>query len=82
MIFQILAVENLGLSPAAIGTAFGLGLISLPFQLLAGRIPLRLAKRNVQIFLVLAAIRLWQDLRRAPGYAISGCTDGTEVPVE
>ena len=57
VIFQILAVENLGLSPAAIGTAFGLGLISLPFQLWAGRMPLRLAKRNVQIFLVLAAIQ-------------------------
>lgn len=57
VIFQILAVENLGLSPAAIGTAFGLGLISLPFQLWAGRMPLRLAKRNVQIFLVLAAVQ-------------------------
>lgn len=56
-IFQILAVENLGLPPAAIGTAFGLGLLSLPLQLWAGRIPLRLARRNVQIFLVVAAIQ-------------------------
>ncbi len=56
-IFQILAVENLGLSPAAIGTAFGLGLLSIPLQLWAARIPLRLARRNLQIFLVLAAIQ-------------------------
>lgn len=56
-IFQILAVENLGLSATAIGTAFGLGLMSIPFQLWAGRIPLRLARRNLQIFLVLAAIQ-------------------------
>lgn len=56
-IFQILAVEDLGLSPAAIGTAFGLGLLSLPMQLWAGRMPLRLARRNLQIFLVLAAIQ-------------------------
>lgn len=56
-IFQILAVENLGLSPAAIGTAFGLGLLSLPLQLWAARLPLRFAKRNLQIFLVLAAMQ-------------------------
>lgn len=56
-IFQILAVEDLGLSPTAIGTAFGLGLVSLPLQLWAARMPLRFAKRNVQIFLVLAAIQ-------------------------
>ena len=56
-IFQIFAVEDLGLSPAAIGTAFGLGLMSLPMQLWAGRMPLRLARRNLQIFLVLAAIQ-------------------------
>lgn len=56
-IFQILAVEDLGLSPAAIGTAFGLGLVSLPLQLWAGRMPLRLARRNLQVFLVLAAVQ-------------------------
>lgn len=56
-IFQILAIENLGLSAAAIGTAFGLGLISLPLQLWARRVPLRLARRNLQIFLLLAAMQ-------------------------
>ncbi|MGB3761625.1 MAG: hypothetical protein WA966_00265 [Ornithinimicrobium sp.] len=56
-IFQILATENLGLSSAAIGAAFGLGLLSLPLQLWAARMPLRLAKRNLQLFLVLAAIQ-------------------------
>lgn len=56
-IFQILAVEDLGLSPTAIGTAFGLGLLSLPLQVWAARMPLRFARRNVQIFLILAAIQ-------------------------
>lgn len=54
-LFQILAVENLGLSAAAIGTAFGLGLLSLPVQLWAARLPLHRARRNLQLFLVLAA---------------------------
>ncbi len=57
VIFQILAVENLRLSPVAIGTAFGLGLLSIPLQLWAGRMLIRFARRNVQIFLVLAAIQ-------------------------
>lgn len=54
-LFQILAVENLQLSPAAIGTAFGLGLLSLPVQLWAARLPLHRARRNVQLFLWIAA---------------------------
>ena len=54
-LFQILAVENLQLSPAAIGTAFGLGLLSLPFQLWAARLPLHRARRNVQLFLWIGA---------------------------
>ncbi len=58
-IFQILAVENLGLSAAAIGLAFGLGIVSLPIQLYASRIPIERARSNVQIFLVLAAIQAW-----------------------
>jgi hypothetical protein len=58
-IFQILAVENLGLSAAAIGLAFGLGVVSLPIQLYASRIPIERARSNVQIFLVLAALQAW-----------------------
>ena len=54
-LFQILAVENLQLSPAAIGTAFGLGLLSLPVQLWAARLPLHRARRNVQLFLWITA---------------------------
>ena len=54
-LFQILAVENLQLSPAAIGTAFGLGLLSLPVQLWAARLPLHRARRNVQLFLWIMA---------------------------
>jgi len=54
-LFQILAVENLQLSPAAIGTAFGLGLLSLPVQLWAARLPLHRARRHVQLFLWIMA---------------------------
>lgn len=56
-IFQVIAVENLGLSPSVIGIAFGLGLLSLPLQLWAARMPFRLAKRNIQVFFVIAAIQ-------------------------
>lgn len=56
-VFQILAVEDLGLPPSAIGIAFGLGLLSLPLQLWAARMPLRFARRNVQIFLVFGALQ-------------------------
>ena len=58
-IFQILAVENLGLSAAAIGLAFGFGVVSLPIQLYASRFPIERAWRNVQISLVLAALQAW-----------------------
>ncbi len=58
-IFQILAVDNLGLSATAIGIAFGLGVASLPIQIYASRIPIERARRNVQIFLVLGALQAW-----------------------
>ncbi len=58
-IFQILAVENLGLSAAAIGLAFGFGVVSLPIQLYGSRFPIERARRNVQISLVLAALQAW-----------------------
>ncbi len=58
-IFQIFAIENLGLSATAIGIAFGLGVASLPIQIYASRIPIERARRNTQIFLVLAALQAW-----------------------
>lgn len=58
-IFQIIAVENLGLSPAVIGTAFGVGVISLPLQVWAARLPLARARRNMQLFLVIVAVQSW-----------------------
>jgi len=58
-IFQILAIENLGLSATAIGIAFGLGVASLPIQIYASRIPIERARRNLQIFFVLAALQAW-----------------------
>lgn len=58
-IFQIIAVENLGLGAAAIGIAFGFGVVSLPVQILAARFPLHRARRNVQWFLLIAALQSW-----------------------
>lgn len=58
-IFQILAIEDLGLSPRAIGLAFGFGVVSVPIQLYASNIPLHRARRNVQLFLVVAAAQAW-----------------------
>jgi hypothetical protein len=58
-IFQILAVEDLGLDPTAIGIAFAVGLISVPIQLMAARLPLWRARRQLQIFLALAAMQSW-----------------------
>jgi hypothetical protein len=58
-IFQILAAEDLGLDPRAIGIAFAMGVVSVPIQLLAARLPLWRARRRLQIFLALAAIQCW-----------------------
>jgi hypothetical protein len=58
-IFQILATEDLGLDPRAIGIAFAMGVVSVPIQLLAARLPLWRARRQLQIFLALAAIQCW-----------------------
>jgi hypothetical protein len=54
-LFQILAVEDLGLSPAVIGTAFAFGLLSLPVQVWAARLPLRRARHHLQLFLAVSA---------------------------
>ncbi len=56
-IFQILAIENLGISAAALGTAFGLGILSLPLQMWAARFPVTVARRNTQRFLVAVAVQ-------------------------
>ena len=58
-IFQILAIEDLELSPTAIGVAFGFGIVSVPIQLYAARIPLHRARRNTQLFLIIAAVQAW-----------------------
>jgi hypothetical protein len=55
-VFQVIASENLGMSSATIGLAFGLGVLSLPVQLLAARIPLVRAKVNVRLFAVLLGV--------------------------
>ncbi|MBO4208645.1 hypothetical protein [Micromonospora echinofusca] len=55
-IFQIAAVEDLGLDPKTIGLAFALGMLSVPIQILAARLPLWRACRNLQLFLLVAAV--------------------------
>ncbi len=49
-IFQIVALENLGLNAEQIGLAIGLGALSIPFQIWASRIPLRLARRHLILY--------------------------------
>ncbi len=55
-IFQIVALEELGLEPGQIGLAIGLGAVSIPVQLWAARIPLRLARRNLRMFFASMAL--------------------------
>lgn len=56
-IFQIFAIENLGLTPQQLGIAFGVGIVSLPLQIAAARIPLRRARRNSQLFFAALALQ-------------------------
>lgn len=50
-VFQIIAIEELGLTSQQVGLAVGLGAISIPFQVWAIRIPLRLAHKNLRIYI-------------------------------
>lgn len=56
-LFQIAAVEDLGLAPSTIGFAFLLGLLSLPVQVAAARFPLWQARRNLRLFLFITALQ-------------------------
>ncbi len=62
-VFQILAIENLGLDARQVGLAVGLGAISIPFQIMAARIPLRAAHRNLRLFIwsmaVMCLVMAW-----------------------
>ncbi len=58
-IFQIFASDDLGLGPTAIGVAFGLGVLSVPVQIWAARMPLWRARRNLRTFLMAAAAQVW-----------------------
>lgn len=51
-VFQIIAIEELGLSSRQVGLAIGLGALSIPFQVMATRVPLQLAHRNLRLYLV------------------------------
>lgn len=82
-IFQVLAVEELHLSSAALGTAFGLGLMSLPLQLWASRVPLTRAAHNLQAFLMIAAaqtvVLAWLVATQARGLFAMVALAGTIV---
>lgn len=52
-IFQIIAIDSLGLDPRLIGLALGLGTLSVPLQLWAARMPLERTKRNIRLHLAL-----------------------------
>ena len=75
-IFQILAVESLGLGPRAIGIALGLGTLSIPVQIWAARIPLARARHNLRLFMIgvgvmallTAALIVWAE----PGSWVAG----------
>jgi len=54
-VFQIIAIEELGLTSRQVGLAVGLGAISIPFQVWAIRVPLRLAHRNLRIYVAIMA---------------------------
>ena len=70
-IFQILAAEDLGLDSRAIGIAFAMGVLSLPVQLIAARLPLWRARQHLQVFLALAAIQCWV-LALLVGFDVAG----------
>lgn len=57
-IFQILATENLGIGSRALGIAFGMGILSVPVQLWAARLPLWRARRNLQLHMLLTGIQV------------------------
>jgi hypothetical protein len=57
-IFTIVALDDLGFSSTTIGIAFGLGVVSIPVQLAAARIPLRRAERSLRQFLLVSAVLL------------------------
>ena len=56
--FQIFAIQTLGLSSVAIGFAFGLGVVSTPIQIAAARFGLHRAGRNLRLFVSLAAVQV------------------------
>jgi hypothetical protein len=58
-IFQILAVEDLGLGPTAIGIGLALSTISIPFQIRAARTPLARAVPNLQLVFLSFAVLCW-----------------------
>jgi hypothetical protein len=57
--FQIIADEELGIDARTLGIGLGLGVLSVPLQLWAARLPLWQARRNLQLFLVVTGLLAW-----------------------
>ena len=55
-VFQIIAIEELGLTSRQVGLAVGLGAISIPFQIWATRIPLQTAHRNLRLYVLTMSV--------------------------
>jgi len=84
-IFQIFASDDLGLGPTAIGVAFGLGVVSVPVQIWAARMPLWRARRNLRTFLVAAAVQTWVLavlVARGSGSGVAGLALAVTVVAE
>jgi len=57
--FQIVADEELGIDARTLGIGLGFGVLSVPLQLWAARLPLWQARRNLQIFLAVTGLLAW-----------------------
>lgn len=58
-LFQMVALENLGLDARTIGIGLGLGVLSVPVQLWSARLGLTRARRRLVWFLLIDAVLCW-----------------------
>lgn len=74
-LFQMVAVENLGLDARTIGIGLGFCVLSVPVQLWAARLSLGRARQRLQAFLLIDALLCWilaaLVLTAAPGSGLA-----------